>query len=215
MHTFVMKNIFFLEANSFFKKLDYEDKRALLRKNMAQIGQLRGALRFNTRDKKFDWYFNQKEKRGVSDQINTENQKIDEQDLGKFYNSQTTARGVKTFMEKITSIGLTSEAILILMHVVIFSTDGIAEKDLIKGEFIEQVQVTYFNLLHRYILSTSTDESSSSMMSKIMKILVDLQELCDQIEATESNVSRAVQGTNSNSSPPESGGAESSQQAAD
>ena len=48
-----------------------------------------------------------------------------------------------------------------------------------------------------------------------MKILVDLQELCEQIEATESNVSRAVQGNNSNSSPPpESGGAESSQQSA-
>ena len=32
--------------------------------------------RFNTRDKKFDWYFNQKEKPGVSEQINTENQEF-------------------------------------------------------------------------------------------------------------------------------------------
>ena len=47
-------------------------------------------------------------------------------------------------MEKITSIGLTSEAILILMHVVIFSTDGIAEKGL-SLDVLWSLDIRYFD----------------------------------------------------------------------
>jgi len=185
IQTVVKKNIFFLEANSYFKKLDFEDKRKLLRKNMSQMGQLRGALRFDNRDKTFNWYFNQKEVNLASDKHSSANQKIDQKDLSKFYKSEKSASGVMKVMERICRVGLTSEALMIMMHIVLFSTDGFLSGELNKPELIDEIQVTYFNLLHRYILSIKNQSEASIMMCKIMTLLVDLRELCQEADELE------------------------------
>jgi hypothetical protein len=51
-----------------------------------------------------------------------------------------------TIMERIVSVGLSENAILILMHLVIFSPDGLRLK---QRHFVEQVQIEYLNLLYR------------------------------------------------------------------
>ncbi len=55
-------------------------------------------------------------------------------------------RGVMAIMDRIVRVGLSENAILILMHVVIFSPDGL---QLTQRHFIEQVQIEYLNLLYR------------------------------------------------------------------
>ena len=49
-------------------------------------------------------------------------------------------------MDRIVRVGLSENAILILMHVVIFSPDGL---QLAQRHFIEQIQIEYLNLLYR------------------------------------------------------------------
>ncbi len=50
-------------------------------------------------------------------------------------------------MDRIVRVGLSENAILILMHVVIFSPDGL---QLTQRHFVEQVQIEYLNLLYRW-----------------------------------------------------------------
>ena len=50
-------------------------------------------------------------------------------------------------MDRIVRVGLSENAILILMHVVIFSADGL---QLNQRHFIEEVQIEYLNLLYRW-----------------------------------------------------------------
>jgi hypothetical protein len=56
-------------------------------------------------------------------------------------------RGVMAIMDRIVRVGLSENAILILMHVVIFSADGL---QLSQRHFVEQVQIEYLNLLYRW-----------------------------------------------------------------
>lgn len=57
VNTVIKKNIFFMEANRFFKPLPVADKHKLLSKNMTEMCHLRGALRFDVSNKSFQWYF--------------------------------------------------------------------------------------------------------------------------------------------------------------
>jgi len=181
IQTVIKKNIFVLEANSYFKKLDFRDKKELLSKNMTEMCQLRGALRFDAKDKKFQWYFNQKEKTKAGSS-NSQNKAIGEEDLSKFYKSELMARGVMAIMDRIVRVGLSENAILILMHVVIFSPDGL---QLTQRYFVEQVQIEYLNLLYRYFLHELTEEQARGMLCKVIALLVDLRELCDESKNSE------------------------------
>jgi len=185
IQTVVKKNIFFLEANSYFKKLDFDDKKSILQKNMSMMGQLRGALRFDPRDKKFLWYFNQKEKLKASDHVGQQNKTIDEADLSKFYKSDKASKGVISSMERILACGLNQVAILILIHVVVFDGDGL---DLNNGVFVEQVQINYFNLLYRYFLSQYEKNYARKMLSRTISLLADLRGTCEANNETEANI---------------------------
>jgi len=183
--TVIKKNIFFLEANSYFKKLCVEDKSSILRKNMNEMCQLRGALRFDPRDKKFLWYFNQKDHQKARQDISQDKKEIDEGDLKSLYKCKNAARVVIKTMERIARVGLSSEAILILMHVVIFSSDGL---ELENSEFVEQVQQNYFNLLHRYLKHLLGAEAANMKFSHVVSLIVDLRELCEEQDYTETKV---------------------------
>jgi len=167
------------------KKLDFDDKKSILQKNMSMMGQLRGALRFDPRDKKFLWYFNQKEKLKASDHVGQQNKTIDEADLRKFYKSDKASKGVISSMERILACGLNQVAILILIHVVVFDGDGL---DLNNGVFVEQVQINYFNLLYRYFLSQYEKNYARKMLSRTISLLADLRGTCEANNETEANI---------------------------
>jgi len=180
--TVVKKNIFILEANSFFKTLSVKDKTKLLSKNMTEMCHLRGALRYNVGSKSFQWYFSSRDKVATSNnEESVLNAVIKEDDIKNFYGSNETASHVMHTIERIASMGLATEAILLLMHIVIFSGDGL---DLDNSSFVQDTQAHYLTMLQRHFLAKKRAENIHRNMSHVMAMLVDLRE-CSEISSSQ------------------------------
>jgi len=168
--TLIKKNIFFIESNFFFKQLPPGDQHALLAKNMTEMCHLRGALRFDPSKGSFQWYFNQKDKK---DAVQKQGKSITEGDISNFYSSSEAAKNIVTNIERIVKTELPHEVILIMMHVVVFSGDGV---QLAKPELASAAQVYYLSLIQRYLHSQLPAEDASRNISNVMALLVDLRE---------------------------------------
>merc|ERR1719266_2402939 len=83
--------------------------------------------------------------------VTIQNALIGQQDMTKFYNTSTTQRIFQT-VSKLCEIGIPMEVFLILIHIVLFSSDNLDpfESLLNKGE-IENIQTEYMLFLHRYL----------------------------------------------------------------
>jgi len=179
--TVIKKNIFFIEANSFFKSLPASDQRTLLSKNMTEMCHLRGALRFDLTNKSFQWYFNtrdqsvmrEEEPRPRGEPREPRQATITEGDIRNFYNSEEAARNILGMTEKIAKTQLPPEVILMMMHVVVFSGDGVV---LERGEVASTAQVYYLSLIHRYLQSKLPLEGTARNISQVMAVLVELRE---------------------------------------
>jgi len=168
--TLIKKNIFFIESNFFFKQLPPGDQHALLAKNMTEMCHLRGALRFDPSKGSFQWYFNQKDQK---DAVQKQGKSITEGDISNFYSSSEAAKNIVTNIERIVKTELPPEVILIMMHVVVFSGDGVK---LAKPELASAAQVHYLSLIQRYLHSQLPSEDASRNISNVMALLVDLRE---------------------------------------
>jgi len=168
--TLIKKNIFFIESNFFFKQLPPGDQHALLAKNMTEMCHLRGALRFDPNKGSFQWYFNQKEQKDAAlKQVKS----ITEGDISNFYSSSEAAKNIVTNIERIVKTELPPEVILLMMHIVVFSGDGVK---LAKPELASAAQVYYLSLIQRYLHSQLPAEDASRNISNVMALLVDLRE---------------------------------------
>lgn len=170
--TVIKKNIFFIEANSFFKSLPASDQRTLLSKNMTEMCHLRGALRFDLTNKNFQWYFNTRDQ-GALKEEEARQAVITEGDIKNFYNSSEAAKNILGITEKIARTQLPPEVILMMMHVVVFSGDGVV---LERGEVASTAQVYYLGLIHRYLQSNLPLEGTARNISQVMAVLVELRE---------------------------------------
>jgi len=168
--TLIKKNIFFIESNFFFKQFPPNDQHALLAKNMTEMCHLRGALRFDPSKGSFQWYFNQKDQR---DPVKTQGKSITEGDISNFYSSSEAAKNIVTNIERIVKTELPTEVLLMMMHVVVFSGDGV---QLVKAELASTAQVHYLSLIQRYLHSQLPAEDASRNISNVMALLVDLRE---------------------------------------
>jgi len=168
--TLIKKNIFFIESNFFFKQLPPGDQHALLAKNMTEMCHLRGALRFDPSKGSFQWYYNQKEQK---DAAQKQVKSITEGDISNFYSSSVAAKNIVTNIERIVKTELPPEVILLMMHIVVFSGDGVK---LAKPEMASAAQVHYLSLIQRYLHSQLPAEDASRNISNVMALLVDLRE---------------------------------------
>lgn len=170
--TLIKKNIFFMEANCFFKMLPHGDRRKLLSKNMPEMCQLRGALRFDVNQKNFRWYFNSTD-RGLMKEQQPTKAVIEEGDLGAFYSSKEAARNIITNVDSIAAAEMPTEVILMMMHVVIFSSDEVSIE---RPDIATEAQIFYLTLIHRYLYNKLPVVDASKNMSKVMAVLVELRE---------------------------------------
>jgi len=101
--------------------------------------------------------------------------------MSKFYKS-TTSQNIFGLVNKLCEIGLPMEVFLIMINIVLFSSDGL---------HLEQPQTasaaqTYFLLfLHRYLNELFGRDDARMKLSRIMGILVDLRELCERSKEEE------------------------------
>jgi len=173
--TVIKKNIFFMSDNPFFKNLSLNDRKKLLGKNMTEMCHVRGALRFNPNNKSFQWYFSSKDKPQPGSF--TQNSDIGEDALKNLYSSKEAARDIITIMDRIASLCLPTEVILILIHVVVFCGDGLL---LDNPTFIQDTQVHYLSMLFRFLLNKLPGEEVHKTFSKVMAVLVELRESGDK-----------------------------------
>jgi len=203
--TVIKKNIFFVKLNEKFNELTNHDQKLILQKNMSEMCHIRGAIRFDTKSKNFVWYFSKKDQLQMafekkkpesgsssstssssSSSSSTKNARlsnalIGQQDMSKFYKS-TTSQNIFGLVNKLCEIGLPMEVFLIMINIVLFSSDGL---------HLEQPQTasaaqTYFLLfLHRYLNELFGRDDARMKLSRIMGILVDLRELCERSKEEE------------------------------
>jgi len=206
--TVIKKNIFFVKLNEKFNELTTHDQKLILQKNMSEMCHIRGAIRFDTKSKNFVWYFSKKDQlqmafekkkkpeAGTSSSTASSssssssssaknarlsNALIGQQDMSKFYKS-TTSQNIFGLVNKLCEIGLPMEVFLIMINIVLFSSDGLQ---------LEQPQTaaaaqTYFLLfLHRYLNELFGRDDARMKLSRIMGILVDLRELCERSKEEE------------------------------
>ena len=92
-----------------------------------------GAIRFDTRSKNFVWYFSKKDQMQMSFEKKSppggkdarlSNALIGQQDMSKFYKS-TTSQSIFGLVNKLCEIGLPMEVYLIMINIVLFSSDNI------------------------------------------------------------------------------------------
>jgi len=156
--TVIKKNIFFVKTNDKFGDMLDHDKMVLLQKNMSEMCHLRGAIRFDTKSKNFVWYFSKKDQlqmsfeKGSSGSSNSggpsmRNALIGKQDMSKFY-KDTTSQQIFGIVNKLCEIGLPMEIFLLLIHVVLFSSDNIKLQN---RKEVENCQTYYMLFLHRYL----------------------------------------------------------------
>eukprot|EP00092_Neocalanus_flemingeri_P037047 GFUD01040332.1.p1 GENE.GFUD01040332.1~~GFUD01040332.1.p1 ORF type:complete len:624 (-),score=130.43 GFUD01040332.1:77-1948(-) len=195
--TVIKKNIFFVKTNDKFDSIVESDKMALLQKNMSEMCHLRGAIRFDTKSKNFVWYFSKKDQLqmtfekasgskgssspGTSNDVSLKNALIGRQDMSKFY-KDTTSQKIFGIVNKLCEIGLPMEVFLILINIVLFSSDNIILEN--KKE-VENNQTYYMLFLHRYLNELFGKDSARMKLSQIMGVLVDLRELCERSKENE------------------------------
>eukprot|EP00092_Neocalanus_flemingeri_P037049 GFUD01040334.1.p1 GENE.GFUD01040334.1~~GFUD01040334.1.p1 ORF type:complete len:598 (-),score=135.07 GFUD01040334.1:77-1870(-) len=195
--TVIKKNIFFVKTNDKFDSIVESDKMALLQKNMSEMCHLRGAIRFDTKSKNFVWYFSQKDQLqmsfekgsgskvssspGMSNDVTLRNALIGRQDMSKFY-KDTTSQQIFGIVNKLCEIGLPMEVFLILINIVLFSSDNIILEN---RKEVENNQTYYMLFLHRYLNELFGKDSARMKLSQIMGVLVDLRELCERSKENE------------------------------
>jgi len=185
------KMFFFVTTIDKFESISVGDKTALLKKNMTEMCHLRGAIRFDVTSNNFVWYFSKKDELQMTFQkSNTRGVQIDggqketkliqnaligQQDISKFYKDNTTKQ-IFTKVSKLCELGLPMEAYLILIHIVLFSSDNVT----LEGRrAVENCQTHYMLFLHRYLTDLYGMEMARMKLSQIMGCLVELRELCE------------------------------------
>jgi len=201
--TVIKKNIFFVKLNDKFNELTTHDQKLILQKNMSEMCHIRGAIRFDTKSKNFVWYFSKKdqlqmafEKKKPSSEAGTSsssssssssknsrlsNALIGQQDMSKFYKS-TTSQNIFGLVNKLCEIGLPMEVFLIMINIVLFSSDGLL---LEQPETASAAQTYFLLFLHRYLNELFGRDDARMKLSRIMGILVDLRELCERSKEEE------------------------------
>ena len=158
--TVIKKNIFFVKLNDKFNELTMNDQKLILQKNMSEMCHIRGAIRFDTRSKNFVWYFSKKDQMQMSFEKKSppggkdarlSNALIGQQDMSKFYKS-TTSQSIFGLVNKLCEIGLPMEVYLIMINIVLFSSDNIT---LEKPAAVEAAQTYFMFFLHRWVLLIS------------------------------------------------------------
>jgi hypothetical protein len=172
--TVIKKNIFMMSDNTFFKNISFNDRKRLLFKNMTEMCQVRGALRFNASNKSFQWYYTSKDRQKIG---SPQNKDIGEDAIKTLYNSTEAARDIMNIMDRIACLHLPTEVILILMHVVVFSGDGL---QLDNPTYIQDTQTHYLSLVFRYLLNKLPPEDVHKNFSRVMSVLVELRESGDK-----------------------------------
>lgn len=184
--TVIKKNIFMMGDNPFFKNISFNDRKKLLSKNMTEMCHVRGALRFNVSNKSFQWYYTSKDK---NQQGNCPpNKDIGEDAIKNLYSSTEAARDIMTIMDRIANLLLPTEVILILMHVVVFSGDGLQLDD---PTFIQDTQTHYLSMVYRYLLNKLPPEDVHKNFSKVMAVLVELRESGEKSNKQKINSSKS------------------------
>merc|ERR1712130_405029 len=142
---------FFVKLNDKFNELTNQDQKLILQKNMSEMCHIRGAIRFDTKSKNFVWYFSKKDQLQMafekkkpeagsssssasssSSSLSSSSAKnarlsnalIGQQDMSKFYKS-TTSQNIFGLVNKLCEIGLPMEVFLIMINIVLFSSDGL------------------------------------------------------------------------------------------
>jgi len=201
--TVIKKNIFFVKLNDKFNELTMHDQKLILQKNMSEMCHIRGAIRFDTKSKNFVWYFSKRdqlqmafEKKKPSSEAGTSsssssssssknsrlsNALIGQQDMSKFYKS-TTSQNIFGLVNKLCEIGLPMEVFLIMINIVLFSSDGLL---LEQPETASAAQTYFLLFLHRYLNELFGRDDARMKLSRIMGILVDLRELCERSKEEE------------------------------
>eukprot|EP00092_Neocalanus_flemingeri_P031382 GFUD01034085.1.p1 GENE.GFUD01034085.1~~GFUD01034085.1.p1 ORF type:complete len:382 (-),score=87.00 GFUD01034085.1:134-1279(-) len=195
--TVIKKNIFFVKTNDKFDSMFESDKMVLLQKNMSEMCHLRGAIRFDTKSKNFVWYFSKKDQLqmsfekasgpkgsaspGTSNDVSLKNALIGRQDMSKFY-KDTTSQQIFGIVNKLCEIGLPMEVFLILINIVLFSSDNIILEN---RKEVENNQTYYMLFLHRYLNELFGKDCARMKLSQIMGVLVDLRELCERSKEEE------------------------------
>ena len=77
------------------------------------------------------------------------------------------------------------EAYLILIHIVLFSSDN---THLDNKTEVENCQTYYMLFLHRYLTDLYGTEVGRMKLSQIMGCLVDLRELCEKSQNEQENI---------------------------
>jgi hypothetical protein len=189
--TVIKKNIFYVQSNSIFGKLSKSDQNVLLQKNMSEMCHIRGAIRFDTKSKNFVWYFSKKDqlqmafqKRdscGGSGNNNVHNALIGPKDMSKFY-PEKTSQNIFTLVNKLCDLGLPMEVFLIIINIILFSSDGIKLEN---KKMVEDSQTTSMLYMYRYLIQLFGRDMARKKLSQIMSNLTDLRELCDRSKEEE------------------------------
>merc|ERR1719410_2355320 len=207
--TLMKKNVFFVSSIDKFKTLSPGDQVSLLRTNMTEMCHLRGAIRYDVKSKNFVWYFSKKDQLqkmtfqksssssagGDSRQagagsssgsgVTIQNALIGQQDMTKFHNTSTTQRIFQT-VSKLCEIGIPMEVFLILIHIVLFSSDNLEPgQELDHKAEAENIQTNYMLFLHRYLTELFGRDGGRLKLSQIMGCLVELRQLCERSKAEE------------------------------
>jgi len=195
--TVIKKNIFFVKMNDKFVELNNNDQKLILQKNMSEMCHIRGAIRFDTKSKNFVWYFSKKDQmqmaytkkssshssssQGSSKDSRLKNALIGQQDMSKFYKG-TTSQNIFGLVGKLCEIGLPMEVFLLMINIVLFSSDGLS---LEQPEVTGAAQTYFMFFLHRYLNELFGRDDARMKLSRIMGILVDLRELCERSKEEE------------------------------
>lgn len=179
----------------------------LLRTNMTEMCHLRGAIRYDVKSKNFVWYFSKKDQLQMTFQKSDEgpssgksssrqsgsgsgfsfqNALIGQQDMSKFYRTSTTQK-IFGMVSKLCEIGIPMEVFLILIHIVLFSSDNLDPfQSLVHKQNIENIQTEYMLFLHRYLTEMFGRDGGRMKLSQIMGCLVELRQLCERSKSEES-----------------------------
>lgn len=198
--TVIKKNVFFVTTIDKFEQVSVGDKTALLKKNMTEMCHLRGAIRFDVKSNNFVWYFSKKDElqitfeksnnRGIQvdgaprENKFIQNALIGQQDISKFY-KDTTTKHIFAKVSKLCEIGLPMEAYLILIHIVLFSSDNIELED---KHAVEKSQTHYLLFLYRYLIDLCGTEVARMRLSQIMGCLVELRDLCEKSQSEQEKI---------------------------
>merc|ERR1712107_681147 len=85
-------------------------------------------------------------------------------------------------VNKLCEIGLPMEVFLIMINIVLFSSDGLL---LEQPETASAAQTYFLLFLHRYLNELFGRDDARMKLSRIMGILVDLRELCERSKEEE------------------------------